>query len=89
MNKKRRELVKTMLAKDPTLSPKDAYDLTKKFKFAGPLKKALTEKGLDVSQNRAFTQEELATVQETMREMLAARESVTTETENANPDSGL
>lgn len=78
MNKKRRELTKTLLANDPTLTPQDAYNMTKKFKFSGELKKKLTEKGLDVSKNRPFSPEELLEVQATLEEM-----------KNANPDSGL
>lgn len=71
MNKARRLKAKELLANDPTLTPKDAYKLTRKYKFVGELKKALTEKGLDVSIKRQFSQEELLVVQSTLEEMRA------------------
>jgi len=88
MNKARRELVQKLRESDPALSPKDAYFLTRKVKFTGPLKDKLAAKGLDVSKRRMFTPEEFGIVQQTIEEMLAeAKAKAAEEAQNANPNS--
>lgn len=82
MNKARREVVNGLLQNDGTLTPKEAYDLTRKFKFAGALKKRLADKGVNVSKRRSFSPDELEVVQKTMDEMLAEKTSVVEEVQN-------